>query len=132
MTTAPWPLDPRFKTRENADVLDFIARVNPSAHDEASSALTDSARGLSDVAWYCPDPQAYAYFVLHTRSRRIFGIAFGMSANAFALPPDEVALAVQSGGRPYPDIGADWIVFEIGADLRRWCKSAHDHAVAKR
>ncbi len=127
-----WPLDARFKTPENANVLSFIARFNPSAHDEASSALTDSAHGLSDVAWYCPDAHAYAYVVLHARSRRIFGIAFGMSAVAFALPPDQITAAVQGSGKEYADIGPNWVVFGIGADLRRWCKLAHDHAVAKR
>jgi hypothetical protein len=123
-----WNLDPRFKTPENAQVLAFIERENPSAHDEASSALMDAARGLPDVAWYCPDPQAYAYVVLHTRARRIFAIAFGMSAVAFALPPEEVALATVAGGVADTSIGPGWVGWRIGADLSHWCKIAHDQA----
>jgi hypothetical protein len=121
-----WPLDPRFKLRENAAVLDFIARQNPSAHDEASTALADAASGLSDVARYCPDKHAYAYFVVHTRANRIFGIAYGMSSVAFALPP-----AIAHDGRAATEIGDGWVVFGLGSDLRSWCKRAHDHAVSR-
>ncbi len=130
----PWELDARFRTRDNAQILSFIERENPSAHDEAATALTAAARGLSDVAWYCPDKHAYAYFVLHTRAHRIFGIAFGMSCVGFALPPGEIARAVAEGGEPDPSIGAGWVVWRIGtsADLGAWCKLAHDHAARER
>lgn len=83
----PWPMDDRFRTPENQTVIAFIERENPSVHDDVASLLTDSAKGLSDVVWYCPDPPSYAYMLLRTSGHRIFGIAFGMSATAIRLDP---------------------------------------------
>ena len=81
----PWTIDDRFKIADNTAVVDFIVQhTNLSAHDEAADALTQSAQGLSDVGWYCPDVHCYAYFVLHTRRNRIFGIAFGQRGLAGA------------------------------------------------
>jgi hypothetical protein len=129
-----WPRDARFTIGTNADVLAFIERKQPSAHDDVASALMQSARGLSQVEWYCPDPHRYAYVVLHTRDNRIFGVAFGMSALAYRLPPGRIAEAVSEGGRVYAEIGDDWVAFEpwegrdAAARLRRWCGVACAHA----
>jgi hypothetical protein len=38
-----WNLDDRFRTPENRAILAFIERVNPSAHDDVSSVLIQSA-----------------------------------------------------------------------------------------
>ena len=76
----PWPLDERFRIPENRAILDFVQRDNPSAHDDVATVLTESAKGMSDAGWYCPDVQSYAYVVLHTQGDRIFGIAFGAVA----------------------------------------------------
>jgi hypothetical protein len=130
-----WPLDDRFKTVENDAVIAFIEREQPSAHDDVASALTESAKGLTDVHWYCPDPHAYAYVVLYTRERTIFGIAFGMRALAYRLPQDVIQDAVAEGGTVCPDIGDDWLLFHpwgTPVRLKHWCKTAHDHAVALR
>jgi hypothetical protein len=128
----PWPLDDKLKIGANKDVIAFIQRVNPSAHDDVASALTDSATGLSDVKSYCPDLHAYAYVVLHTQANRIFGIAFGMNALVYRLPADVLPEALAEGGKAYEDIGADWVLFEPWNQpmrLRHWCKVAHDAAV---
>lgn len=127
----PWTLDEKFRTPANAAILAFIERESPSAHDEAASALTESARGLSDVHGHCPDTQRYAYFVLHTREQHIFGIAFGMSCVAYALPPDAIPSAVEAGGELDDALGAGWVTWRIGAPARleHWCKLAHDHAL---
>lgn len=136
----PWPLDDRFRIPDNQAILDFIQRVNPSAHDTVATVLTESAKGMSDVKWYCPDIHSYAYLVLHTQGNRIFGIAFGQSGLAYRLPRERVAEAVAEGGRVYSHIGDDWVLLEpwrpdeatevTWARLKRWCKIAHDHAVA--
>lgn len=137
-----WSLDDRFRTAENEAVLAFIERENPSAHDDVASVLTESARSLPDVQWYCPDVHRYAYVVLHTRGNRIFGIAFGMSGLAYRLPPGTIPGAVAEGGKVYPDIGEEWIVFQpwqpgesrtaMGERLKQWCEIAHDYAVGSK
>jgi hypothetical protein len=136
----PWPLDERFRIPENRAILDFVQRDNPSAHDDVATVLTESAKGMSDAGWYCPDVQSYAYVVLHTQGNRIFGIAFGQGGLAYRLPPERIPEAVAEGGKVYPEIGDDWVMFEpwppgerIEVTLerpKRWCKIAHDHAVA--
>jgi len=132
----PWTIDDRFKTAVNQDVVSFIMRhENLSAHDEIAEWLTRSACGLPDVSWYCPDVQSYAYFILHTLDDRIFGIAFGQRALAYRIPLEKIVEAVADGGRPYPDIGDDWVLFApgemAGSELiRRWCKIAYDKTVA--
>lgn len=128
----PWPLDDRFRIAENKAVIAFIERLNPSAHDEVASALTSSAKGLSDVAWYCPDVHAYAYVALHTQTNRIFGIAFGMNALAYLLPPVAATAALAEGAKVCPEIGVLWVLFEPWRQplrLRHWCKVAHDATV---
>jgi len=132
-----WPLDERFRIPENEAVLEFIERENPSAHSDVASFLVDLARDLPDVKWYCPDAHAYAYVALHTRNRRIFGLAYGMGALAFRTPPAQVAEAKAAGGTAEPGLSGDWIVFQggnvwtIAASLKRWCKAAHDHVVGR-
>jgi hypothetical protein len=129
----PWVLDARFRTAANRDVLAFLEREQPSAHSDVASALTESARQLSDVAWYCPDVHRYAYVVLHTREQTIFGLAFGMATLAYRLPARVIQEAAADGGTITPGMGEGWVCFKpwgSSADLRRWCKTAHDHAVA--
>ena len=43
-----WSLDGRFRTAENKEIIAFIERENPSAHDNVAGQLTDSAnKGVS-------------------------------------------------------------------------------------
>jgi hypothetical protein len=130
-----WPLDHTFKTVENEAIIAFIEREQPSAHDDVASALIESAKGLTDVRWHCPDPHAYAYVVLHTRANTIFGIAFGMRSLAYRLPRDAIQDAVAEGGTVCAEIGDDWLLCQpwgMPVRLKHWCKTAHDHAVALR
>lgn len=138
----PWSLDDRFRIAENHAVLAFIEHGNPSAHDDVASVLMESARGLPDVQWYCPDVHRYAYVVLHTGGKRIFGIAFGMTGLAYRLPPGAIAEAVAEGGKLSLEIGEEWVTVQpwrpgesrtvTGEKLKRWCKIAHDYAVGSR
>ncbi len=134
-----WPLNAKFRIAENEDVLAFIERENPSAHDDVASVLTASAEGLPDVQWYCPDALSYAFMVLHTRDNRIFAIAFGMSGLAYRVPPKQIPEAAAEGGSPCSQIGADWILLApwprgaapqaAAPNLRHWSKIAHDYVV---
>jgi hypothetical protein len=98
-----------------------------------ADALTNSARGLSDVQRYCPNVHAYAYFVLHTHDNRIFAIAFGQRALVYRLPCERIAEALAEGGSVQAEIGDDWILFDpwatSGGVAPKWCKIAHDFAV---
>ena len=133
-----WSLEDRFRTAENEAIIAFIERENPSAHDDVAGVLTESAKGLPDVQWYCPDVHRYAYVVLHTRSNRIFGIAFSMSGLAYRLPPGTIPEAVTEGGKVYSEIGDEWVLVQAWKPeetmavtrnrLKRWCKIAHDYA----
>jgi len=131
----PWTIDDRFKIADNEAIVRYIMR-HPvlSAHDDVADSLRESARGLSDVESYCPDVHSYAYFVLHTRSNRIFGIAFGQRALAYRLPQERIAEAVAEGGSVCSEIGDDWVLLDPwrgnGPVAPKWCKVAHDHAVA--
>jgi hypothetical protein len=126
----PWNLDLTYDRPENADVLAYLRREHPSAHDDAAYALEKSARGMPDVREWCPSPQEYAFVALATQSRRVFALARGMQSIVLALPAEEHAAALAAGARPCPEIGArwlEWLAF-AGHDLARWCKTAHDHA----
>lgn len=130
-----WTIDDRFKIADNEAVVSYIMRqTNLSAHDEVAESLTSSARGLSDVKWYCPDVHGYAYFVLYTGGDRIFGIAFGQRTLAYRLPQEKIAEAVAEGGSVCLEIGDDWVLLDPwrtnGPAAPKWCKVAHDHAVA--
>ena len=126
----PWTLDARFKIPANKAVVAFIEREQPSAHDDIATALTNSAKGLSDAKWYCPDVHAYAYFVLHVASNRIFGIAFGMNGLAYRVPKQMGEAAIAEGGTPADTIGDEWFLFEpFQGETNKWCKIAHEYAV---
>jgi hypothetical protein len=133
-----WVLDPKFDIPGNEAVVACIRRTHPFAHDEVATALTDSAKGLKGVSWYCPDGRAYAVMLLHTDRKRIFGIAFGMHGLAYRMPTASRDESLRDGGKPCHDIGPDWIRFDpwrpdeardvTAARLRRWCRVAREAA----
>ncbi len=137
-----WSLDDRLRIPYNAGVLAFIAREQPSAHDDVATALIDAAKGLPNARRYCPDPPAYAYVALHTAAWRMFGLAIGMSTVAFRLPSDLEQEATTDGGTPLPDPGPGWFAFQpwdvalpksaTDERVRRWCRAAYEAADASR
>ena len=125
--------DARFVIPENADVIEFIRRVNPFAHSDVGSVLFELGKETPGAHAYCPVPSVYSYVVLHTNPDRIFAIAFGMSGVAFRLAPEDEAAALKDGGVRATDIGAGWMGFEpwsrdpktvTRARLLRWCNHA--------
>lgn len=126
-----WTLDARFDQPANASVFAYLRSAAPSAHSDVASELTDAARALPDVRTWCPDPQAYAFVALATRERTVFALARGMRSLVFALPEAAHAAAFAAGARACPEIGPAWVEW-LGlppAELARWCKLAHDHAL---
>ena len=129
--------DSRFLIDDNADVIEFIRRVNPFAHSDVGSVLFELGKETPGAHAYCPVPSVYSYVVLHTDADRIFAIAFGMSALAFRLAPSDAEAAVADGGVRTPEIGAGWTRFEpwsrepqsvTNDRLARWCARACDTA----
>ena len=125
--------DPRFAIDDNADVMEFIRRVNPFAHSDVGSVLFELGKEIPGALAYCPVPSVYSYVVLHTAENRIFAIAFGMRGLAFRLATDDEATALSDGGIRAADIGAGWTRFEpwgrepaaaTHARLLRWCSRA--------
>lgn len=129
----PWPVDEKFRIPANRDIVAFIER-NPtlSAHSDVASLLTDSAKELRGAGRYCPDLHACAYFALYTMERKIFAVAYGMSALVFRLPRRHHARALAAGGVTCYAIGEEWIDFGSrgrDTDLREWCCLAYESAV---
>jgi len=129
--------DPRFSIDFNADVMEFIRRVNPFAHSDVGAVLFDLGKETLGAYAYCPVPSVYSYVVLHTDADRIFAIAFGMSALAFRFAPEDAETALGDGGTHALEIGANWMRFEPWSReprsvtherLARWCARACDTA----
>ena len=125
--------DARFKIPENADVIAFIERTNPSAHSDVGSIVFDLGRAIPGAKAYCPRPSSLAYVVLHTEQSKIVAIAYGQRGFAIRLPPSDHAAAVADDGVPGPEIGAEWIKFEPFAQrsqrkplevIHAWCARA--------
>jgi len=133
-----WPLDERFRVAENESVLRFIDRIDPSAHSDVATELLDAAEGLPEVQHYCPDLSLYAYVVIHTRTNKIFGLAYGMNGLALRVGRKAVVQAVADGGRAEREIDEEWISLDpfrvdeptiaTKARLRRWCEIAYRYA----
>jgi hypothetical protein len=126
--------DKRFDIPPNADVLDFVRRVNPFAHSDVGSLLLDLGKRVEGAHAYSPSYAQCAYVVLHTEARKIVAIAFGQSGLAFRLPPVSRAAALEDGGGAATEIGPEWVLFNpwdpgvarerMDARLQRWCGEA--------
>ena len=121
-----WPLDSRLDREINRDVIAWLKRVQPSAHSDIASVLTDVIRGLPGAYHYCPDVHAYAFVAACTPEHGIFALAYGMSALALRLGPGDRTIALAEGGCEPSEIGDDWleITGDGAVDLRRWCRAA--------
>lgn len=122
----PWTIDDSLRVPANEEVLAFLERTQPSAHDEIASALLSAAEGQRGFRKYCPDPLAYAWYALHTNNHVIFALALGMNAVLFRLPPDLIEEALGQGGEAATEVGTGWIRWRLGwsLDLRPWCGAA--------
>ena len=134
--------DPRFLIAANAEVMDFVRRVSPSAHGDVGSVLLSLGKTCPGAHAYSPSYRSFAYVVLHTDADRIFAIAFGQRGLAFRLGDESYAAARGDAGSAAPEIGPSWISFapfdasgasgseECLRHLRLWCRRAFTDAVA--
>ena len=131
--------DPRFFIAANGDVIDFIRRTNPFAHSDVGIRLLELGKELPGSHAYCPSYGSCAYVVLYNDANQIFGIAYGQQGLALRLAPPSYAAALEDGGAPAPNSGADWLSFAAydmrGATgtlerLRRWSAQALSDAAS--
>jgi len=119
---------------ENRDVIEFIRRTNPYAHSDVGDFLIRCARTLEGVSYYSPSFASCFYVFLHTKTNRIFAMAFGQRGLAFRLPHTRIPEALSDRGVSTPDIGEDWVQFnpwEVDeptsttvSHIQRWCEIA--------
>ncbi|HYE91424.1 MAG TPA: hypothetical protein VEA38_10405 [Terriglobales bacterium] len=107
------------------DLDGYVLRTHP----DLSEALVESAgpRGREFAG------AAYGVVVLHAGDL-IVAAAPGMRHLLYRLPPESHPFAVEMGGRPAPEAGADWLVFDAWdadvprrqhqGDLAYWCERA--------
>ncbi len=133
-----WTLPDRLSIPRNESVARFLDRAQPSAHSDVATELTLAADGLPGAAAYCPDPQRYAYLVLHDERGTIFGLAYGMRGLALRIGADALDEASREGAEAEAEIGRGWAVFDpfrvderteiTRARLKRWCARSYQRA----
>ena len=112
----------------NRKVFDYIK--NLSCHGDIAQALTRSMKPCGDVQIYSPDIKHFRYVTVSTQ-KIIFGFGIGMDTIAFRLNKKMKAIAVQTGGKPFPECGDDWVSFEPfrcdwpRVDLEFWALKAY-------
>ena len=99
-----FPFDPTLET--NRLVFNYIK--NLGAHSDIVELLTKSLKPCGDVQVFSPGD--YRYLTVSTQ-KIIFGFAVGMDTIAFRLNQKMRAIAVETGGKPFPECGEDWIRF---------------------
>ena len=129
----------RFNRPANRQVVDYLVRHHPSAHSDVTTEMLLAAEDIADKGVFCPDPQRFAYCLLHTPEGVIFALATGMSSLAFLLPADAIDEALAEGAQAWPELGKRWVSFypfdpEVPTEtmrerLQRWCRAARDHAL---
>lgn len=125
---------------ENATLIDYLQKEQPSAHADMVELLAKSADALADVAFFCPDSDNYAYYLAHTRGGVVFAAAMGLSALAYRLPNQAVSGALMKGGELFKEMGSNWVMFNPFwperndehrlHDLQHWCRLAYHYALA--
>jgi len=98
------PFDPTLET--NRPVYHHIK--NLGAHSDIAELLTKSLKRCGDVQVFSPDD--YRYLTVSTQ-RIIFGFAIGMDTIAFRLNQKMRAIAMETGGKLFPECGEDWVRF---------------------
>jgi len=133
----------RFSLPQNRLVLDYLVRNHPSAHSDVVTEMLLAAEGIADKGgkdWFCPDPQQFAYCLLHTSGGVVFALAVGMSTLAFRLPEELREEALAEGAQAFPELGEEWLSFYpfdpetptevIRKRLARFCRAAYEHATS--
>ena len=125
---------------ENSTLINYLQKTQPSAHADMVELLVNSAEGLADVTFFCPDSDNHAYYLAHTSGGVVFAAVMGMSVLLYRLPKQAVSGALAKGGEIFNELGGNWITFNPFwperhdehrmRDLQHWCRLSYHHALA--
>jgi hypothetical protein len=90
----------------NRAVFDYIKNIH--CHPDLAETLAKAIKPCGDVQIF--EPGNCGYFTVSTQ-RIIFGFAIEMDTIAFRLNKKMRAIAIQTGGKPFPECGDDWVSF---------------------
>jgi hypothetical protein len=102
-------LPTKLRAEVNESVLRYLDEHRPSAHPDLVQEMFSAAEGLEGIEAYCPNPKAYKFVILCTRSCVIFALARGMRCLAFRLSDEDVKAAVMDAASAEQRIGAGWV-----------------------
>ena len=94
------------------DALAYVAEHRPSCHSDPGEALIQSASACEDWIAYSPSFENCLYVALVSR-RTIFALGLGQRYVAYRLPEAPRATALAQGATQAPQIGPDWVRFEL-------------------
>jgi hypothetical protein len=92
--------------KANQVVYEYLKRY--SAHPDLVEILFRALNVCGDVQVFSPDISKCCFVTLSTQ-RIIFGFAIGTNTIAFMLSEKMKAIALQTGAKPCPECGTDWV-----------------------
>ena len=116
------------QTQDNWAILTFLS--GSSCHSDLAACLYEATEHLAEATEHCTDVQRFG-FVVHETQGVIFAAAWGMQEVSFRLDAERVRIARETGGRPAPEIGPEWVTFapfRAGyptMDLKFWATRAY-------
>lgn len=98
------PFDPTLEL--NHLVFNYIRNLH--AHSDIVVPLIEALKPLGEVQIF--SPESSRYLTVSTQGV-IFGFAIGMDTIAFRLNERMQARAIETGEKPFPECGPDWVPF---------------------
>ena len=103
-TAKTFPFDPTLEA--NRAVFNYIKNFH--CHSDIGEMLIKSMKPCGDVQIFEPD--SYRYLTVSTQ-KIIISFSIEMDTIAFRLNEKMKAIAIETGGKPFPECGEDWIKF---------------------
>ena len=122
--TKKFPFDPTLE--QNHAVFNYIKNLH--CHSDIGEVLVKAMKPCGDVQIF--EPGSCRYLTVSTQ-KIIFGFAIEMNTIAFRLNEKMKVIAIETGGKPFPECGQDWIQFSPfrcdwpKIDLEFWALKAY-------
>jgi len=119
--------------KPNRDVLAYLKKHEPSCHSDTGEQIFRAANKCGDCTIFSPSFASFRYVALIT-NHRVFALGVGQFSACYRLPTDLRATALETGAVAAPEIGADWVRFELfqpnrpSPDLPFWTLRAYTAA----
>jgi len=97
---------------QNREIIKYLSEHRPSCHSDVGDALIRSAVKCGEWVAYSPSFRNCLYVALLT-SRRIFALGLGQRLVCYRLPQKLYTIALQTGATEAPELGPDWVRFEL-------------------